>query len=59
MWLEDQQTTHTWFNGAEIILKKEGRDYAYRFDGEPGDWIEGLPEGMVWADAQALFGDSL
>jgi hypothetical protein len=46
-------------NGGEVILKKVDRDYAYRLANEAGDWIDGLPDGMVWADAQSLFGDSL
>jgi len=59
MWLEEEETIQTWINGGEIILKKTNRDFAYRLANEPGDWIPGLPDGMVWADAQALFGDSL
>jgi len=59
MWIEDEETIQTWVNGGEIILKKVGRDYAFRLANEPGDWMEGLPDGMVWADAQSLFGDSL
>lgn len=58
MWLEELDTIQTWVNGAEVVLKKEGRDFSYRFANEPGDWISGLPDGMVWADAQTLFGDS-
>ena len=59
MWIDEIQTMHTWVNGDEVIIKKEGRDYSFRLDNQSGDWIEGLPNGMVWADAQALFGDSL
>lgn len=59
MWLEDEETIQTWVNGSEVILKKIDRDYSYRFDNEAGDWINGLPDGMVWGDAQALFCDSL
>lgn len=59
MWLEDEETIQTWVNGGEVILKKIDREYAYRLANEAGDWIDGLPDGMVWADAQTLFGDSL
>ena len=59
MWVEDEETIQTWVNGGEVILKKVDRDYAYRLANEAGDWIDGLPDGMVWADAQSLFGDSL
>ena len=59
MWLEEIDTIQTWVNGGEVILKKVGRSYAFRLANKPGDWIEGLPNGMVWADAQSLFGDSL
>jgi len=59
MWVEDTETVQTWVNGGEVILKKFGREYAFRLANEMGNWIDGLPDGMVWADAQALFGDSL
>ena len=59
MWIEDEETIQTWVNGREVILKKVGRDYAFRLANEAGNWMDGLPDGMVWADAQALFGDSL
>jgi len=59
MWLEKFDTIQTWVNGEEIILKKEGKAFAHRPEGMVGEWIQGLPEGMVWADAQTLFGDSL
>ena len=59
MWLEDVETVEAWVDGIAVILKKIDRDYSYRFDNEAGDWIDGLPDGIVWGDAQALFGDSL
>jgi hypothetical protein len=59
MWLEEIETIETWVNGGEVILKKVGNDYAFRLANEAGDWMDGLPDGMVWADAQSLFGDSL
>lgn len=59
MWVEDEETIQTWVNGGEVILKKVDREYAFRLANEAGDWIDGLPDGMVWADAQSLFGDSL
>jgi hypothetical protein len=59
MWLEEIDTLETWVNGGEVILKKVGRAYAFRLANESGDWMDGLPDGMVWADAQALFEDSL
>ncbi len=59
MWLEELETIQTFVNGEEIVLKKEGKTFAHRPDGTVGDWIQGLPKGMVWADAQALFEDSL
>lgn len=59
MWLEDVETIQTWTNGSEVILKKIDREYFYRVNNEAGDWINGLPNGMVWGDAQALFEDSL
>lgn len=59
MWLEEIDTVQTWGNGGEVILKKVGSEYAFRPANEAGDWINGLPEGMVWADAQALFENSL
>ena len=59
MWVEEEETIQTWVNGGEVILKKVDRDYAYRLANEAGDWIDGLPDGMVWADAQTLFEDSL
>ena len=58
MWLEEIDTIQTWVNGGEVILKKVGCEYAFRPANEAGDWIDGLPEGMVWADAQSLFRDS-
>ncbi len=59
MWLEEIDTLQTWVNGGEVILKKVGREYAFRLANEAGDWMNGLPDGMVWADAQALFEESL
>ena len=59
MWKEETETLETWINGQEIILKKIGRKYSYRPANEAGDWIAGLPEGLVWADAQVMFEDSL
>ena len=59
MWIEDEEIIQTWVNGGEVILKKVDREYSFRLANEPGDWMTGLPEDMVWADAQALFGDSL
>jgi len=59
MWTDEMDTIETWVNGREVILKKMGRDYWYRPANEAGDWLKGLPDGMVWADAQALFEDSL
>lgn len=59
MWMENIETIQTWVNGGEVILKKVGREFCYRLVNEPGDWIPGLPDGMIWADAQALFYDSL
>ena len=35
MWIEDQ-TIQTWVNGGEVILKKVGRDYAFRLANEGG-----------------------
>ena len=55
----NEETIQTWVNGGEVILKKVEREYAYRLANEAGDWIDGLPDGMVWADAQALFEDFL
>ena len=55
MWLEDIDTVQTWVGGGEVILKREGEDFSFRLANEPGDWIPGLPDGLVWADAQALF----
>jgi len=59
MWTDEMETIETWVNGWEVILKKAGREYSYRYANKAGDWVQGLPEGMVWADAQALFQDSL
>ena len=59
MWLEEIETIQTSVNGGEVILKKVDREFAFRPANEAGDWINGLPDGMVWADAQALFEDSL
>ena len=59
MWIEEMDTIQTWVNGEEIILKKIGKEYSYRPANEPGNWIQGLPHGMVWGDAQILFKDSL
>jgi hypothetical protein len=59
MWTDEMDTIQTWVNGGEVILKKVGRDYSYRQANEAGDLMQGLPDGMVWADAQALFEDSL
>jgi hypothetical protein len=59
IWIEEEETIQTWVNGGEVILKKVSGDYAFRLANEPGDWMEGLPHGMVWTDAQLLFGDPL
>ena len=59
MWLEEIETIQTWVNGEEVILKKVGREFTFRLANEAGDWMDGLPDGMVWADAQTLFEDSL
>ncbi len=59
MWVEDEETVQTNVYGEDIILKKVDREYTYRLVNEAGDWMPGLPEGMVWADAQALFENSL
>jgi len=59
MWIDEMDTIETWVNGEEVILKKVGREYSYRPANETGDWLKGLPDGMVWADAQTLFDDSL
>jgi hypothetical protein len=59
MWTDEMDTIQTWVNGGEVILKKVGREYSYRHANESGDWMQGLSHGMVWADAQALFEDSL
>ena len=59
MWTDEMDTIQTWVNGGEVILKKVGREDSYRHANEAGDWMQGLPDGMVWADAQALFEDSL
>ncbi|TFG61987.1 MAG: hypothetical protein E4H32_06610 [Nitrospirales bacterium] len=59
MWVEEEETIQTWVNGGEVIIKKVGREYAFRLANEAGNWMDGLPDGMVWADAQSLFGDSL
>ena len=59
MWVEDEETVQTNVYGEEIILKKVDREYTYRLVNETGDWLPGLPEGMIWADAQALFDNSL
>ena len=59
MWVDEMNTVQTWVNGGEIVLKKEGNTFSFRLANEAGDWMEGLPNGMVWADAQALFEDSL
>jgi len=59
MWLENEEIVQAWINGSEVILKKIDHEYSYRLDNEAGNWIDGLPDGMVWGDAQALFGDSL
>ncbi len=59
MWLEEIETIQTWVNGGEVILKKVGREFTFRLANEAGDWMDGLPDGMVWADVQTLFEDSL
>ena len=59
MWTDEMETIETWVNGGEVILKKVGREYSYRPANEAGAWIQGLPDGMVWAEAQSLFEDSL
>ena len=58
MWKKNEKTIQTWCTGEDVILKKIDREYAYRPADEAGDWVDGLPNGIVWADAQALFGDS-
>ncbi len=59
MWIEELETLETWINGEEVVIKKVGREYSYRLANKAGEWISGLPDGLVWADAQALFEDSL
>jgi hypothetical protein len=59
MWIDEVETKEIGVSGEEIVIKKVGRDYSYRFANEAGDWITGLPHGLVWGDAQALFEDSL
>lgn len=59
MWIDEMDTIQTWVNGEEIILKKVGREYSYRPANTTGNWVKGLPHGMVWGDAQTLFEDSL
>ena len=59
MWVENEETVQTNVYGEEIILKKVDREYTYRLVNETGDWMPGLPKGMIWADAQALFDNSL
>lgn len=58
MWVEEE-TIQAWVNGGKVIIKKVGREYAFRLANQAGDWIDGLPDGMVRADGQSLFGDSL
>jgi hypothetical protein len=59
MWTDEMDTIETWVNGREVILKKVARGYSSRPANEAGDWLKGLPDEIVWADAQALFEDSL
>jgi hypothetical protein len=59
MWIEEMEAKETWIDGKEVVIKKFGREYSHRLANEPGDWIQGLPDGMVWTDAQAIFEDSL
>lgn len=59
MWIDEMDTLQAWVNGEEVILKKVGREYSYRPANETGNWIQGLPQGLVWGDAQILFKDSL
>lgn len=47
MLLENEDTIQTRVNGGKAILKKIDRDYAYRRANEPGNWIDGLPDGIV------------
>jgi hypothetical protein len=46
-------TMQTWVNGGEVILKKVARGYSLRLANKIGDWIQGLPDGIAWADTQA------
>jgi len=46
-------TMQTWVNGGEVILKKVARGYSSRPANKIGDWIQGLSDGIAWADAQA------
>jgi hypothetical protein len=59
MWIDEMETKEIGVNGEEVVIKKVGRDYSYRFANEAGHWTTGLPDGLVWGDAQALFEDSL
>ena len=59
MWIDEMETKEIGVNGEEVVIKKVGREYSYRFANEAGDWIQGLPDGLVWGDAQALFEDSM
>ncbi len=59
MLIEETEAKETWIDGKEVVIKKFGREYSHRSANEPGDWIQGLPDGMVWADPQAIFEDSL
>lgn len=59
MWIDEMDTIPTWVNEEEVVIKKIGREYSYRFANEPSDWTPGLPDGLVWGHAQALFEDSL
>ncbi len=48
-------TAQIWINGGEVIIKREGEEFSFRLANESGEWIPGLPDGMIWADAEALF----
>lgn len=59
MWKDELNTVQTWVNGGEVVLKKKRKMYSFRFPNDPENGIKGLPDGMVWADTQALFEDSM
>ncbi len=61
MWKENEETIQTWQTWGiegDVILKKIDREFAYRPANKLGDWLNGLPEDLVWADVNWLFKDS-